>query len=350
MKTFIHYFKLMCIQAKNSEYHGVLSQLFEMTIVFIRCRVGPGYYQMADMGRKKFDWKYKLGFLNGKSYIKRVDTINDPLYYSTTYNKVVEKCLFTLFSIPTPKVLGFLHVDRGHFFGENNLRTLEDLTSLCLKNINKKVCIKPVSGFGGEGFRLVEIHQHSNTLFLYCLKDHKEIPIDEYFNSLNLKETDGFLVEEHFKQHNVLSKLNPTSLNTLRIMIYKPDNQPATCLGAFLKLGRNGSIVDNGAAGGIISKVNLDTGTLEPAMIVSSRYETYNNHPDSDEIINGTPIPFLNDAIELAKKSLEPFPGIRHIGADIAIGPQGPAVIELNARADYVDYAILNVPSKLALS
>lgn len=80
-----------------------------------------------------------------------------------------------------------------------------------------------------------------------------------------------------------------------------------------------------------------------------TRDYNYKRHPDTDILIEGATVPLLAKAITLATEAIQVFPGMNYGVMDVAIGVDGPVIIELNARADYVDFSILNVPSRHAL-
>ena len=90
-----YYFELLTNNAQRSDHHGIVRQLLEMLAVLLLRRIGPGFYLMAEMGKREYGWAYKLGFYNGKEYVRRVNKINNPDYYPTTFNKVVEKSVLS---------------------------------------------------------------------------------------------------------------------------------------------------------------------------------------------------------------------------------------------------------------
>lgn len=350
MQKFTNYFSLVKRNSLLPEYHGLCRQLFEMVIVFVFCGIGPGYYLMAEMGKKQYGWRYKLGFLNGRQYIRRINEINDQKYYPATFNKLIEKALLINNSIPTPRMLGYLNATRGRSCDGEKLRTSEDLRALIERSDVSKFCLKLISGYGGAGFKAAEMVRKDGNIALLDLQEQQIYSVDEYYAALDVAANGDFLVEQYFEQHPDIKKFNPSSVNTLRVMIYQPLGGEPKCLGAVLKIGRQGAVVDNGSAGGVCAKVDIQHATLHAGTFLFSRAYCFKYHPDTDVLIDGAKIPLLSEAIELAIEAIQVFPGINYAGIDVAIGLDGPVIVELNARSDYAYFSLLNLSSRHALS
>lgn len=349
-KKLVSYISFVRQTSSRPDYQGFSRQLFEMLVVFIFCRVGPGCYLMAEMGKKEYDWRYKLGFLNGRQYVRRINQINDPKYYPATSNKLIEKAILKNSSIPTPLLLGHLNVVIGRSCDGMELRTCEDLRALIERSHVARLCFKLISGYGGTGFKAAEVIRKDAGIALLDMQEQQVYSVSEYYAALGVADNGDFLVEEYFEQHPGLSKFNPSSVNTLRIMIYQKFGKEPQCLGAYLRIGRENSVIDNGTAGGMGSMIDLSTGNLHAATYSLSPESNFTKHPDTGLLIEGETIPNLSAAIDLACQAVTVFPGIHFAGVDVAIGVNGPVIIELNARADYVGFFRLKLPTRYALS
>lgn len=62
---------------------------------------------------------------------------------------------------------------------------------------------------------------------------------------------DNFIIQERVIQHSDIAKLNPSSLNTFRVVTYR-ERENVHVLNTTLKIGHKGEIVDNGHAGGFL--------------------------------------------------------------------------------------------------
>ena len=99
-------------------------------------------------------------------------------------------------------------------------------------------------------------------------------------------------------------------------------------LQAVLKIG-NGGVVDNFSSGGMYTYVD-DNGTVFVEAIDQADNIFY-THPISKTQIVGFKVPMFNEAVELVKQCAHVVPQVAYVGWDVAIGENGPEVIEGNA-------------------
>jgi hypothetical protein len=142
-----------------------------------------------------------------------------------------------------------------------------------------------------------------------------------------LTQNHQLLVEECVDQHDEMSKLNPTSVNTLRMFTFC-DEKGAHLLQTILKIG-NGGPVDNFYNGGMYTFVDKDGVVTVPAIDKSDK--VYNVHPYTGTSIVGFQVPMMKEAEELVKKAAMVRPGVGYVGWDMAISKNGPLIIEGNA-------------------
>ena len=143
----------------------------------------------------------------------------------------------------------------------------------------------------------------------------------------------------------MLEALNPSSVNTIRMWVMECDGRFKT-VGAFLRVGRAGSQVDNTSRGGLACPIDLDTGRVREALDLSLARNSYTVHPDSAVPIVGVTIPFWDQCKVVAGTALAAFPEIRFAGLDIAVTATGPEVIELNVEPDRRGAAHLDLPHR----
>lgn len=94
----------------------------------------------------------------------------------------------------------------------------------------------------------------------------------------------NFIIQEKIIQHESLSKLNSSSVNTFRILTYYCNNRVHVCPIA-LRLGRSNADRDNIHYGGICVGVN-DKGILK-STAYSEYGEAFKEHPDSHVAFDG---------------------------------------------------------------
>lgn len=141
---------------------------------------------------------------------------------------------------------------------------------------------------------------------------------------------ENYVVQELIVQHESLEKLNPTSINTFRIITYYCDSIVYTCPIA-LRIGRLCSDKDNIHYGGICVGVN-EEGELKPKAF-SEYGEYFFDHPDSHVRFHGLRVGGVNlkEIVNSVRKAHGRIPHLGLLSWDIAIDNAGTGVvIEIN--------------------
>lgn len=334
-------------QRRAREGHlGVWRQLGEMALLRVLHGVGPGYYHTAGFWRRELGWADKTSQLSDKEYRRRVAVLNPIQYRKLSQNKIPEKAILTLFDIPTARFWGRLNAHTGVDAAGGSFRSAPDLVRLVQKQRASRLVFKPLEGWSGKGIHIPEINFGENVTFCEPGESNVREAEDYCRDTLKLDKGGDWIVEEYFHQHPVLSALNPTSVNTVRIWVMAPP-EPGECqvLLAFLRMGRAGMVIDNVSSGGIAAPINLASGRLAPARDYLAGYNVYPRHPDHGALIEGVVLPCWPDVQRLAVKALSVFPGLRFAGLDVAIGVFGPVIQELNVCPDHDNAAITDCPS-----
>ena len=137
------------------------------------------------------------------------------------------------------------------------------------------------------------------------------------------------VVLEHVQaQHPDMARLHPQSVNTMRICTDLVDGRVHIAY-ITLKMGRGGGVCDNSGQGGILCRVDIDTGKIcSPA--TDDYFNVFDKHPDTGIPLVGYQLPMIEEAKALACQAALEIPEVGHVGWDMAIGPDGPAIIEGN--------------------
>ena len=129
-----------------------------------------------------------------------------------------------------------------------------------------------------------------------------------------LAEYGSFIMEEKIQAHPKILALNPDSVNTVRVITYF-DGKKVIIHDTFMKVGKKGSFVDNGGAGGIFVSVNRRTGRFKSDGCDENGV-IYSHHPDTGIRFKGYKLPDWRQAKKLAKKLAPQVPGLSYIGWD----------------------------------
>jgi len=144
-----------------------------------------------------------------------------------------------------------------------------------------------------------------------------------------IKEKGFATVEDVIENHPDIAKIYPFSVNTMRMITVVDAQGKGHCIYAVFKMGINGRIVDNY---GLHGPVDIETGEfLYPAHSGDTTAGIhYTEHPYSNTPLIGYRVPFMKEAVEMIERAAEVVPQMRYVGWDVAITPNGPAIIEGN--------------------
>lgn len=253
----------------------------------------------------EFDW-YRSRF------------INEPFEFMMN-NKIVCTEMLQQYTY-VPEI--YLLKNKGMLFVKDQSFSDYDYAVEVLKE-HKNLFIKPFGSGKGKG--VYQFHYKGGQIYI----DGKEKTEEEYIQLLR-KEVDWMLCQG-IEQHSYSEEIYDKTLNTMRIITMRDihTNQLKVFF-AVQRLGTKDTIpVDNGSRGGLVSNIDLETGTLSEARCLHNK-NVYEKHPDSGHLIKGVVIPewdeIKNEVLDLAKK----FPYMHLIAWDILLTEKGICVIEAN--------------------
>ena len=217
---------------------------------------------------------------------------------------------------PQPKFI--LKNMNGYFYFEG-LPISKDVAIEKCSNLGK-VIIKPSTLARGKAVQILNIRNGVN------VENGKSIAIlfDDYKKD--------FVIEEIVIQHEKMAALNPSSVNTIRILTYRKDMN-VMIIYSVIRIGRKNQTIDNESAGGISTRINPDGKLAKYAF--GAPGEDYVEYTDTGVKLENYKIPNYEDAIALVKQLHLFLPFFNIVGWDIAITPDGsPIMIEFNVNPD----------------
>ncbi len=151
-----------------------------------------------------------------------------------------------------------------------------------------------------------------------------------------LHDTDMVLCQELIKQHEDTARVNPSSVNTVRIMTLIFQEQ-VHVLSRVFRMGVDGSRVDNASSGGIVCGVKPN-GQLKN-VAYDTKANRYPCHPQGT-VFESVTIPNFDECISMATQLAQRFSSVsRLISWDIAIDQSGhPSLIECNLTYGELDF------------
>lgn len=317
-------------------------QLWEMALLQLTTKLGPGNYHKYRLWQKDIPWEEKKGYWHDQKYYGFLNKVNPYKYRIVARNKVLAKALLQFYSIPDARYLGYLS-QGGSFASDGSALTLiKGLEQwIGTQQQIKRLCFKPVEGSGGDGFCAVELIR-SDQLMLASLGNGKIKTLEEFVQQdLNNLRTADYIMEEYIEQHPVLAEFNPSSLNTVRVWVGKTSKKGTEIVGIYLRVGRQGSLVDNRLSGGFGVEIDQNTFRTKAAIPQDGGGQAFKGHPDSGFNMTDIELPFRSEVIELSKRVINILPSTRFVGLDIAFSTNGPVIIEFNLAPTAIGACVL---------
>lgn len=257
--------------------------------------------------------------LNGIFFKKDAEHFN---YIALLRDKFYFSQLLEHWKIPCPK---------NYYFINGASQTYIDLKT------NENYPLDEIINLDVDCFCKLIIGECGNGVFPLTIKN-KQIYINSKQFSLHefceLVKNGNFLLQETIIQNKEISKIYPSSINTLRIITCIDKNGHCICLDGAIRVGVSPSRVDNWAAGGLAISVSDDGLLSEYGFYefnnVEGRPGKVSEHPDSKVVFKNYRIPFYKEAVSECLKLHKMLYCIPTIGWDVAITENGPCFIEGN--------------------
>ena len=166
---------------------------------------------------------------------------------------------------------------------------------------------------------------------IFVIKANDESALRQLQESL---ASDSYMLEEIVSNHPLISRINPSSLNTVRATTYIDKEGQTHIFSIILRVGAPGSKVDNWGAGGVGYNFDVESGICnQPGKDKKNR--TYLRHPGSDIKMIGFELPDFPKLKEYIIGLSKVVPKARYVGWDIALTPDGYELIEMNCPAGH---------------
>ena len=222
-------------------------------------------------------------------------------------------------NIDTPPLAATIRYGKIYDSGGERI-SYKGLMAILRKSGCPKFFLKPDTGRGGKGiYRLEKIRSE---IFI-----NDDLIDEDYFASLTKNK--DFVIQESISQRKDLKAIYPASVNTLRVITQFREKKGRICA-IILRMGRNGSFVDNSSIGGIFTSVDTSTGNISKTGHLLHSNMKHEKHPDTGFSFDGFTLHewgnIKQGIISIAEKAPE-FPDIAW---DIAITNDGIKVIEFN--------------------
>ena len=154
----------------------------------------------------------------------------------------------------------------------------------------------------------------------------------------------NLLLEEFVEQHPAMAKLNPSSVNTCRIITVKDSAGDTHIIAAGLRVGGKDAAVDNLHGGGAMYTLDLDLGMVTRGGVSSEGKRNILLHPSTGHPMPGFVVPNWEHICATVKKAAALLDEFRFVGWDVAVTQRGCELIEANILTGTTVYSNYDRP------
>ena len=175
---------------------------------------------------------------------------------------------------------------------------------------HKEVVVKPTNSTWGIGVGVVDVNSMNSILE-------------------DIKKGNHYMIEEKIVNHPDVAKLNPSSLQTLRVETCLDSKGEFHLLNVLLMIGTKKLIVSNCHSGGVMCHIDMNTGVVDKDGYNPKGY-WLSHHPETGIKFIGYKVPTIENLEAYIKEVVKVMPEARYVGWDVALTPNGFELIEGN--------------------
>jgi hypothetical protein len=236
--------------------------------------------------------------------------------------------LLRQYGIPVTETQAVMHT--GRFFGRiPTLRTPEDVKAFLRNDARYPLFAKPVEGRESVGSaRIDAIGADGRDLHL---GNGKVVDLDVFVREIVQDYPEGYIFQTAIHQHEALSAITGPIIGTMRYITIWDGDWPRL-LYAVWKIPAPGAMSDNyWQSGSLVGKLERETGKLLGVRRgMAHQIEDLTEHPVSGASFDGFVFPHWQEIERVACDAHAIFPEFGLVGWDMAVGPDGPIIVEAN--------------------
>ena len=207
---------------------------------------------------------------------------------------------------------------------EKNIPLMENEIFPLLLNYSRVILKPSIDSCGGAGVMLFEKMKDGRWI---AKKENIELTY-----SYLLQYSNNFVLQNAIEQYPYLAQFNPTSVNTLRLTVYRSvRTEKVVVPSAIMRIGKCGEIVDNIHAGAVCVGLNPKTGDLMTPYVLNQYGDKFKEWNNIDYSQHSFKIPNWEKVLKLAEYIGSANKHCRLLALDITINKLGePILIEYN--------------------
>ena len=217
------------------------------------------------------------------------------------------------------------------FRPEGGTATADDVLA-CLRE-KGKLAAKPAIASHGDGFLPLSWDRETDRPVI----DGETVTAEEFRRRIQGLEK-PYLISEFVEMHPELKKIYDKVACSIRVMVIDRGSGPKVEHAYFRIASGSTGHTDNLATGGIVARVNADTGEYYGAeMLVGHEFRPCDVHPDSGAPLRGT-LPNWELVCRRVCEVTAYLTPMEYLGFDIVITADGFRILEINTHQDLHRY------------
>ncbi len=322
---------------------GYFTQVREAFALLRLNGLEPYEYVQYGLSDPALTWDEKKAYLSYNQVCALHRELSPPQDEAITSKFLTER-FFEWFDIPMPRTYGIYDPRFGRTADGKSLKNAGEFREFIGRLETDRFVLKPIASGKGVGITVIVGREPSaflsatgerlspEQLFEKCLEGWK---------ATYARTSYGLLIQEYIEQHETLHRIQPHSLNTIRVVTFINDHDETEILATMVRFALGVGTVDNFSAGGCAARVD-EEGIIQKVILEDAgSFEKTSTHPTTNQQVEGVRVPYFRETVALAKLAQSHIPQLRTLGWDIAITPTGPIIIETNVFWSHIIQALI---------
>ncbi len=313
---------------------SVASQVVEMIALRRgKSKVNPEEYYNYRLYDDNFSLQDKQQF-GGWQFKEKTMSFKDGRWDWPMRDKILSQIYLEGVGLLCPKILAFCGNENRHLGLIPAYKPDQTLVEFLRDEIEYPFFCKPVAAsLGRDGTAVLGFDESNNSLIL---ANETRLSVNDFLQ--RLKEEDRGTVFQHsVAPHPETVEIFGNRLSSLRLVSLM-HKEKTRVFKAVLKIPSGKNMTDNfdhGQSGNIIAKINTETGEIEKVISgVGIHQCEVDKHPDTGKSLLGFVIPEWEKTRDICLLATKSYPGLFMQHWDIAIGENGPSILEMNFPGD----------------
>lgn len=319
-------------KALGKSYPSQIGDIFRLGRAFGKLNAEE-YYRYRLYDDAKYPAAAKARFLSDRIHGSIIAQVCDRSWWGAADDKFLAYTILDGVGATTP-VTQAVFAPTGRNFGRLPcLRDIGQLRAFLAGPARYPLFAKPIAGIASFGAFLIEGYDAAADRVL--LGGEKPVALAQFVPQMG--NEDGYLLQEEVKPHPELARTCGPRIGTARIVLIVEGGK-AEIIQTVLKIPAGPNIADNfWRSGNLLAAIDRPTGALSRIVEgTGPEQREIEAHPDTQQRLLGLRLPHWQKVLDQCLDYALVFSKLRYQSWDVAIGADGPIMIEVNTGASFM--------------